>query len=438
MNSRLRKCFLGIVLGYGMILISLLYWQLFADLNLHPANPRYYQVFQQERGTIYDRNGAILAHTIQVGENYVREYATPSLSHVVGYFHPRYGMTGLERLYHEELARGREIITTIDLELQIFAEQILGNRRGAIVALHPKTGEVLALVSSPAIDGNALDQNWSDYLDDLRSPFLNRGTQGLYPPGSVIKPIIYAAALEEKLVVPEKVWLDVGYLTLGDKRLHNYGKKPLGSITSNEALALSSNVVFGQLAISLGDQFLDAFRNFGLGSEVRFELANQKGFVPQSLPSDYDHAQVGIGQGELLVTPLQMAVVAATIANRGLRMRPFMVQELRGGFKLRQFTRPQAVREVFAETMGVVREAMLLAVEMGTAQQGVEGNFRLAAKTGTAQTNQGSDHSWFIGFAPYDLPQVAVAVLVEHGGAGSTVATPIGSMLIAKALDVGK
>lgn len=437
MNAALRKSFLGLALGYVLILTVLLYWQLFAPIGEHPANPRYYQVFQQARGAIYDRKGRILAETRQIGEKYTRYYATPSLSHVVGYFHPRYGITGLERLYHEELLAGRQIITTLDLELQIFAEKELGERPGAIIAIDPRSGEVLALVSSPCIDGNALAENWSDYLVDLRSPFLNRVTQGLYPPGSAIKPLLYGAALTQGLTTPDTIWDDGGYLSLGNKTIQNSGKRAHGLITSEQALAFSSNVVFAQLANSLGNSMFGTLQDFGLGRELSFELKNQGGFIPQSLQGSYDLAQVGIGQGELLVTPLQMATVVATLANRGVRLRPFVVKELRGGLKMRQFTRPQIESEPFtAQIARLVRDAMVLAVEKGTAQNALLEGVLVAAKTGTAQTGHGLDHSWFIGFAPADRPRVAVAVVVEHGGTGGTVATPLGARVLAKALDV--
>src|SRR5690554_6941880 len=177
---------------YGLLFAGLFHWHLIADLQNHPANPRYYYMFSRDRGRIYDRNGLILATSTPLeGGVYQRSYATPSLSHVLGYFHQRYGMTGLERLYHEDLSMGRTLLTSLDWNLQQTAEELLQGLNGAVLAIRPSTGEVLALVSSPSLDGNALDANWSDYLDDLRSPFLNRATHGLYPPGSIVKPIIY-------------------------------------------------------------------------------------------------------------------------------------------------------------------------------------------------------------------------------------------------------
>ncbi len=433
----MRKSFLTIAIMYGIMFISLFYWQVCADLQGHPANPRYYQLFKENRGVIFDRHGVPLATSASDGVTYSRRYETASLSHVLGYFHQRYGMTGLERLYNEELSMGRSLITTLDLRVQKAAEEALGNRPGAVVVLKPDTGEVLALVSSPWVDGNTLALNWSDYLVDERSPFLNRVTHGLYPPGSTLKPVVYGAALVERLVDDGLRWQDQGSLVLQDRTISNFAGRALGSITTEQALALSSNVVFAQLAVSLGDRLLDTFGNFGLGKEVRFELQNLGGHIPAKVQSDYDAAQFGIGQGELLVTPLQMARVVSAIANGGVLMQPFVVQEVRGGLRLRQITRP--VREAAVLSPSIIRsiqEAMKLAATNGTAQVNPPVSFDYGGKTGTAQMGPGRDHAWFIAFAPANNPQVAVVVVVDYGGFGSEVAVPIGVKVIAAALEI--
>ncbi len=432
-----RKWFLGVLAGYVIILGSLFYWHLCADLAEHPANPRYYQMFKEPRGAILDRDGLPLAATLGAEKEFRRVYALPSLSHVVGYFHPRYGLTCLERIYHEDLLAGRNVLTTIDLEVQRAAEAAMANRIGAAIALIPATGEVLALVSSPWLDGNSLAENWSDYVADVRSPFLNRVIQGLYPPGSVIKPIVYGAALEKRLVEPGQIWLDTGSFQIGGRSIRNFAGQSLGSISTEEALALSSNAVFAELAVGLGDELLDYYRLFQLGSEAQIELGGRAGFVPERAYSDYNRALMGIGQGELLVTPLQMGVTAAALANRGVLMRPYLVQELRGGLRLRQITRPVSLGSVLPERAALeVREAMVLAVQAGTASGVYKEDVQLAAKTGTAQAGSGADHSWFIGYAPSYMPQIAAAVLVEHGGAGSAAAAPIGAAIIEQTLQI--
>ena len=434
-SLEMRRSFLALSILYGIIFVSLTYWQVFADLQSHPANPRYYQMFEEDRGVIYDRKGVPLAKSQSIGGTYARTYQEASLSHSIGYFHPRYGMTGLERLYHEDLSLGRSLITTLDLELQHVAAQALGTQMGAVVVMKPSTGEVLALVSTPSVDGNALDANWSDYLSDERSPFLNRATQGLYPPGSTVKPVVYGAALCEQLVGRTELWEDQGSLLLQNRSINNSGGKAYGSITTDRALALSSNVVFAQLAISLGDRLLEEFRAFGLGREVPFELQNLRGHCPVNVVSDYDAAQMGMGQGELLVTPLQMAVLVSTIANDGVMMQPFVAKELRGGLRMRQITRPLGITQVWPASIAKdLKEAMTLAAREGTAQSNLGASLDYGGKTGTSQMAQGRDHAWFIGFAPTTKPEVVVAVLVEHGGSGSQVAVPIGTKVLITAL----
>jgi peptidoglycan glycosyltransferase len=397
-------------------------------------------MFRQERGPIFDGCGRTLAFSAAEDGVYVRCYAAPSLSHVVGYFHERYGITGLERLYQEELSQGRSLFTTLDLELQKRAEELLQGVNGAVVALRPATGEVLALVSSPWVDGSALDENWPDYLADVRSPFLNRATQGLYPPGSTVKPIVYWAAAALGRVDDETSWSDPGVLNLPGGMISNAGGRAHGQISIAEALAYSSNVVFAELAVDLEEQLLKCFRLFGLGQQIDFELGNLEGFVPAGIASPYHAAQLGIGQGELLVTPLQMAQAAAALANGGILMRPYLVKELRGGLRLRQITRPQVVQELLPKSAAnTVRKAMALAAREGTAQTHLSGSLDYAGKTGTAQTGRSAaDHAWFIGFAPVDAPQVAVAVVIEHGGAGAAAAAPVGAEIMLKALQMSE
>lgn len=436
----MRKSFLVLALIYGMMLAGAAYWQLYSDLDESPANPRYYLMFRQERGPIFDGCGRTLAFSAAEDGVYVRCYAAPSLSHVVGYFHERYGITGLERLYQEELSQGRSLFTTLDLELQKRAEELLQGVNGAVVALRPATGEVLALVSSPWVDGSALDENWPDYLADVRSPFLNRATQGLYPPGSTVKPIVYWAAAALGRVDDETSWSDPGVLNLPGGMISNAGGRAHGQISIAEALAYSSNVVFAELAVDLEEQLLKCFRLFGLGQQIDFELGNLEGFVPAGIASPYHAAQLGIGQGELLVTPLQMAQAAAALANGGILMRPYLVNELRGGLRLRQITRPQVVQELLPKSAAnTVRKAMALAAREGTAQTHLSGSLDYAGKTGTAQTGRSAaDHAWFIGFAPVDAPQVAVAVVIEHGGAGAAAAAPVGAEIMLKALQMSE
>ena len=253
----------------------------------------------------------------------------------------------------------------------------------------------------------------------------------------MVKPLVYAAALETGLAQPGSQWVDEGRFSLQGRTLHNFGKRALGLISTDQALAYSSNVVFAELAVALDSKLLEYYQKLGLGASCPFELKNREGFLPAQIDSPFTAALLGIGQGELLVTPLQMALVAAVIANRGTLMEPYLVRELRGGLRMRRITRPRVLaRPLLEQTVLILRDAMVLAVEEGTAQAIGPQDFPFAAKTGTAETAAGLDHSWFLGFAPSQEPQVAVVVLVEHGGAGRTGAAPLGTEILMGALEI--
>jgi len=433
----LRKIFLLILGMYFLMVAALVFWQVAVDLGKHPLNPRRYGAFRQPRGAILDRSGLPLARTLMAGEKYVREYADPSVTHVTGYFHQRYGITGLEKAFDARLQAGQDVYTTIDLRLQQKVAELMGDRVGAAVVMEPETGAVLALVSCPQIDGNSLDDFWSDYLADQRSPFVNRAVQGLYPPGSALKPLVLAAALAGGITTADAHWTDRGVLKLGEEAISNHQGQAWGVITTSEALAHSSNVVFAQLAVELGPALLDALRRFGLGEAVLFPLSQSSGRLPSAAQSAYGWAQIGIGQGGLLATPLQMAAAISAIANGGKLMRPYLVQEIKGGWRLRQAQRPEFVRQAVPQWAAAdVRDAMVLAVEKGTARAAAVRGTVVAGKTGTAQTGSGGDHSWFVGFAPAEKPELAVVVVLEHGGLASQTAAPLGGQILREALQL--
>ncbi len=437
-KRNLHRFFWVFTLLFSILWIGLVYWQVLRfDLAKHPANPRTYTMYSAKRGSILDRKGRPLAASQEVGNVFHRVYGNPlSLSHVIGYFHPRFGMTRLEKSLHTSLARGHDILLTIDWQIQQVAQDQLGDSVGAIVVLQPKTGQVLALVSTPFLDANNLATNWLAYLEDESSPFLNRATHGLYPPGSVIKPLLLAAGYQEDVVRANTVFSDSGSITFDSQTIRNFGNKSLGRITAEEALALSANVFFADLAVRLGPRVQEYYRKFSLGTPWDLGIQSNAGNIPSTKQSPFGFAQLGIGQGELLVTPLQMAVAIATIANGGVRMEPYLVREIQGSWLGPRIHRPQAHRQVVSQyTAALVRHAMLLAVEQGTAKAAKIHNVQVAGKTGTAQNPHGADHSWFVGFAPATAPQFAIAVLVEHGGLGSLRATPMAKQVLQKALD---
>ncbi|HEY8417784.1 MAG TPA: FtsW/RodA/SpoVE family cell cycle protein [Limnochordales bacterium] len=419
----------------GLIILALLgYWQLArADLRAHPYNPRpAVQGRLVSRGGILDRHGEALAQTYAGSGGPERRLVGPdSLIHVVGYAHPRYGFTGIEAALHADLAglrrgladwwrdplrrrpQGREVWLTIDARVQAAAERALAGRRGAVVVLRPQTGEVLAMISHPAFAVEDLPVLLNGGPE--AAPLFNRATQGLYPPGSTFKVLVMAAAFNAGLI-PSQDELEA----------------------LQGALAVSSNEPFERLGLELGARELAAVAGrVGFGTRLPIEVAQAVSPLPGAA-SHGDLAQASIGQGDLLATPLQMAVVAAAIAHGGVAMKPHLVREVRtaDGTVVR-FTRiePLGPPAFSAAAARAVTEGMVRAVEEGTARRAALPGVRVAGKTGTAENPHGEPHAWFIGFAPAFRPEAAVAVVLEGGGSGGQAAAPVGAAVLAAALE---
>ncbi len=456
-------CLLGVWLGY---------WQVVAgpSLSQHPRNPRpVLALMYQRRGSILDRQGRPLATSEprQVAEDgarpgagwrvpdelrrvsYVRRYwGTPGLGPTIGYADPRLGRSGLELALDEQLGggpasswrrllgpllagprQGRDVVTTLDLRVQQAAERALGGQRGAVVALDPHSGEVLALASLPGFRPDQASRSWERLRSDPASPLLNRAVQGQYPPGSTFKVISLAAGLETGALRLDQLLPDEGAITVDGYTFHNYDEEPHGLLDPVEALVISSNVAYVQVGLRLGPEVVTQYaRRFGLGQRWELPITVAAGRVPSpNQLSRVGLAEISIGQGSLLVTPLQMAVVAATVANGGVQVPPRLLKEP---------SPPESspVRVVSAATARQVAEAMAAVVERGTGRGAALPGVRVAGKTGTAQNPHGADHAWFIGFAPVEAPRVAVAVVVENGGSGGAVAAPVARAVIQAAL----
>ena len=352
--------FLFVSILFAAMLFTLAYWQVFSStLNDHLLNPRYQQLFCNPRGSVLDRHGNILAQSLLIDGKYHRQYTeVSSLIHVIGYFHDKYGLTGIEKTYNDVLAREQNLTTTIDLVIQSKIEKIFTDYVGAIVLLEPATGAIIAMVSSPFIDYARMELDWENYLLDPNAPFVNRALQGLYPPGSVLKPLILGAAYEEEIINADSKWDDQGELSIDGRVIKNFGGNALGLIDPANALAFSSNVVFAEIALKLQHSLLEYLKKAGLGQATQIGLGESVGNLPNKVKG-FEWGQIGIGQGELLVTPMQMAVISATIANNGVRMQPYLVYD---SLAIRKTER------VFSRTVAAkITEAMILAVNNGTA-----------------------------------------------------------------------
>jgi peptidoglycan glycosyltransferase len=416
------------------------------------------------RGTIYDREGNPLTKSeMKTTLTQKREYTGGALfAHALGYVDQRYGITGLEATYDKELMAdnsisyfelirnkgevkekiGHSIKTTLDSDIQKAAYDLLGNRKGSVVVLDPKTGDILAMVSKPSFDPNNLEKIWKDINTNADRPLLNRSVSGLYPPGSVFKVITATAALESMEGVDERIFEDKGKIVFNSKySLSNYGGKAMGNINLRTAVVKSSNVVFGTLAMELGNDKLKSIaEKYYFNRDIKGDgvVVDNSRFpeIPKTEPGNI--AQSGIGQSSILATPMEMALTAATIANGGVMMKPKLVSEVLTFDKesLRIIPDEKLSQVTSKEIANIISSYMKDVVSSGTGKSAAVSGVKVCGKTGTADhSEEGEPHSWFIGFAPYENPRVAIAVIVEKGGTGGGAAAKVASGVIKKALE---
>jgi len=413
------------------------------------------------RGTIYDRNGVVLAESTESDGTTKRVYPYSNLySHVIGYSSSTYGKSLIESSFNSELTgadyitvsniksilsgerrHGKNLTLTIDHELQKRADNLMNRYIGSVVAMNPKTGEILAMVSKPDFnpDESYLSENWSNLSDNENSPFLTRATMGLYPPGSTFKVLTTAAMLENGM--SEKTVNDeTGYIEIGDKKISNAGKAIYGDTNLETGFKKSSNVYFSTSAIELKDDMLrQTAENFMFNKNINFKFPSSKSKFTTSKMSDGERAITGIGQGKTLVTPLHLAMIASTIANDGKMVKPYIVADsFQGGFSP---VNPKAnilKNSLSPEYANEIKRLMSEAVKSGTATSAQIPGIEVCGKTGTAENEKTFDdpnktHAVFIGFAPYDNPQIAVSVVLEYAGSsGGTIAAPIAREIMKK------
>ncbi len=341
---------------------------------------------------------------------------------------------------------GSQLDLTLDLQLQIWIrDNFPDTLNGSVVAIDPRNGGVLALYSSPSFDPNLLsgvtqESTWTNLREDPRSPLINRAIQAAYPPGSTLKPIVAGAALQEGLVEEStRLTPCQGAFRYGNRLFRCW--KVHGDLDLEGAIVQSCDIYHYQLGIMLGVEGLSAYAlKCGLGRKQGIDLPGE---VPGLVPTPrYFNERYGkgrwttglalnlaIGQGETLVTPLQIAVIYSAIANGGWLYTPFLVKGIKGpDGSYRRPKRDNPQRLPFSPAvLKVLRKALIGVVndEEGTGQRAQLKKVLVAGKTGTAQNPHGPDHAWFVGYAPADNPKIAVAVLLENGGHGGTTAAPL-------------
>jgi peptidoglycan glycosyltransferase len=476
-NPSIRRVGTGVVLLFLAVVGQLTYLQIFRsnDLKNDPNNVRVLiRDISRPRGPIVTADGDIAAESVPSNDDLKQQRRYPFASlfaHVVGYQSIVFGTTGVERTYNDSLLgrdlnlsvggigsllRGEDrtgtVMLTLDKRAQQTAKDALAGRRGSVVALDVRTGDVVAMYSEPSFDPNPLANHVSKNVDAVQQALLNdptnpelaRAWRERYPAGSTFKVVTAAVALEAGLD-PTKEFPHLTELPLPQttRTLKNFGGERCGG-NLEESFTVSCNTTFGQIGLDLGEQFASGIQHFGLNQPAPKSDVNPS-VVPSVGPKRGTFkdnqplfAQAAIGQNQIEVTPLQMAMVAAAVANHGTMMVPHVVSQVRdANNRTVKRIRPQVYRDAMRpDTAATLTRYMVDVVQRGTGTAAQIPGVQVAGKTGTAQVQGQAPHAWFIAFAPAENPVYAVAVLVEHGGdlgneaTGGRVAAPIAAQML--------
>jgi penicillin-binding protein 2 len=344
---------------------------------------------------------------------------------------------------------GSNIRLTIDYRIQKLIESAIGKKRGGIVVIDPRNGEILGLVSRPDFDPNIFtrpisSEVWGKLSSGQHSVFTNRVIQGQYPPASTFKLVVAAAALEEGLIGADDLFVCKGSYQVGNRAFRCWKRKGHGAVNITEGIVQSCDIFFYQLGQRVGVEKMAYYaRKLGLGSPTGIDIPGEKaGLIPTPhwkrdrfrmgwYPGDT--VNMSIGQGYVLTTPIQMANAFCTIANGGTLYKLHLLDAiLTPEGKLIEKTAPRIIRQLDLkpQTKKILREAFISVVSRGTGRKAKVKGTDVAGKTGTSENPHGADHAWFIGFAPADSPRICVAVLLENAGQGGSVAAPICGKII--------
>jgi peptidoglycan glycosyltransferase len=489
MNKQISRIALVALLLLASLIVATTYWQTWAPGSLAAKQDNAIQrvaQFQIDRGKIYASDGkTVLAQNVKKKAGghtlYYRTYPTHGLaSQVIGYSTVGRSRAGIERQENTFLTgsnanvgtiiqkltdtlkgvtiRGNNLVLNLRVNAQKIAETALQGKCGAAVVMNPKTGQVYVMASSPTYDPNKIESP-NGFASILHSPnacpgsssaLLNRATQGLYAPGSTFKTVTAAAGLDSGTYTPSSTFYDPGYCTEYGQKVYNAldqgGVETFGNVDLVQAFVHSINAVFCELGIKLGPKrILDEAKKFGFYSKPPIELPssevaasglyNFKKGTLYDTPGLVDPGRLAFGQENMLVTPLQMALVAAGIANNGTIMAPHLVNRVTntsGGTVVK--IKPQVWKHATKpETAAAINLMMQGVVESGTGTAAQIPGVKVAGKTGTAETGQKNVYTaWFIFFAPADNPTIAGAIAVEHqlNGFGGAIAAPIAKQLM--------
>lgn len=452
MKQEIRRIILvlaSLCLAFISLIVYISYFQVFkaSTVKNNSYNKRLWINEESTlRGSFIDRNGKTLVYSEKKDNGFVRHYLYGRLySHIIGYSFREYGKSGLELQYNNALLNisenaainelknlvspntiGNDIKLTIDHDLQAKARELLKGKKGSIVAMNPNNGEVYAMVSLPDFDVNSLKDDWKAITENPDSPLINRATQGLYAPGSVFKVITATAILQSDI---DLIYDCTGTANIGGYEFSDYNKNSHGKLDLKAALANSCNTYFATKSTELGKDVLeDTAEKFMINNNIPFDLPVKSSQFPKGFLDKTELAAASIGQGKVLVTPLNMVMVASGVANGGQIVKPILVKEIlsKDGKVIKANTTEILSTALNPINANILKEMMIEVVNSGTGTKARIKNIKVAGKTGTAETASGKTHAWFIGFAPADEPKVAVAVVLEEADStGGSSAAPI-------------
>lgn len=469
MNAPIVRLYVLVAALFGLLVLSTSWWTVFEAEGLRDNELNRRTLLEEariERGRIRSADGTVLARSVPgPGETWQRTYPSGELfGHAIGYSYTNLGRSGLEQSRNglltgqeteidslvDQLAgkrrEGDDVTTNLDAAGQRIALQALGGQRGAVVAMEPRTGRVRVMASVPQYDPNRVQRSFRRLARQDGSPLLNRATQGGYPPGSTFKVVTAAAALDSGRYTPDSTVSGKNGKAISGVPLQNFGGQDYGSIPLTEALTNSVNTVWGEVGVKLGrgrmGEYMERFgfyRKPPLDYPARQRAASgefgKRGRLLDRESRQIDVGRMAIGQDKLAVTPLQMATVAATVANGGLRMKPRLTRRAvdPDGRTSESIDAEEAERVMRRSTASQLTGMMANVVKEGTGTAAALEGIEVAGKTGTAEIDPARDINqvWFIGFAPVRNPRIAVAVTIERSdGEGGTVAAPIAKRIM--------
>ena len=449
--------------------------------------PGFFAQLRNVRGYAYKVGAPIFGYISEVSDKHIEASPRYTMGDYIGingiesaYEHILRGEKGVKYVVKDNLGiikgsylegerdtaavSGKNLMLSIDIDLQAYAEDLMANKIGSVVAIEPKSGEILTFVSSPTFDPGKLtlargrNKAFEEISADKNNPFFNRALQAQYPPGSVFKPILSLIALQDGIINKDRsVSCNYGYRY---KSLHVGCHTHTLAYNVQEAIKHSCNAYYCQIFREIVDQYgfkypyrgldtlVSRLSEFNLGRPIRTDIGNSKaGLVPNSKYYDKMYPKnkgswksptiisLGIGQGEYLFTPLQMANMTAAIANKGVYYTPHVLKKYLSNETIDSTFIQRNDINIDERHFDVVIDGMERVVQGGTARSAQTPGIDICGKTGTSQNPHGKDHSVFIAFAPKDKPEIAIAVFVENGGYGSTYAAPIASLVIEKYLN---